>query len=224
MIELYLDTVDVEQVRRFNACLPIKGVTTNPSILAKAGVGVNDVLPELAEILGGEARFHIQVVSQTVAEIVEEAKHINALPYDVVVKIPATETGLAAIKIVKKQEIQVLATAVYSTQQGFMAALSGADYLAPYVNRMDTMGCDGVGVVTDLQMLLAQYDLACKVLPASFKNTLQVIEVMKLGVGAITLPVDVVAQMIAHPAVVPAVEQFDQDWQSAFGAKLSYQS
>ncbi len=111
MIELYLDTVDVEQVRRFNTCLPIKGVTTNPSILAKAGVGVNDVLPELAEILGTEARFHIQVVSQTVAEIVEEAKKINALPYDVVVKIPATETGLAAIKIVKKQGVQVLATA-----------------------------------------------------------------------------------------------------------------
>ena len=224
MIELYLDTVDVVQVRRFNACLPIKGVTTNPSILAKAGVGVNDVLPELAEIIGSEARFHIQVVSQTVAEIVEEAKHIKALPYDVVVKIPATETGLAAIKIVKKQEIQVLATAVYSAQQGFMAALSGADYLAPYVNRMDTMGCDGVGVVADLQLLLTRYDLACKVLPASFKNTLQVVDVMKLGVAAITLPVDVAAQMIMHPAVLPAVEQFDQDWQRAFGAKLSYQS
>ena len=224
MIELYLDTVDVEQVRRFNACLPIKGVTTNPSILAKAGVGVNDVLPELAEIIGSEARFHIQVVSQTVSEIVEEAKKINALPYDIVVKIPATEVGLAAIKIVKKQGISTLATAVYSAQQGFMAALAGADYLAPYVNRMDTMGCDGVGVVADLQMLLTQYDLDCKVLPASFKNTLQVIDVMKLGVAAITLPVDVVAQMVTHPAVEPAVEQFDQDWQSAFGTKLSFES
>ena len=224
MIELYLDTVDAEQVRRFNACLPINGVTTNPTILAKAGVGVNDVLPELAEILGSEARFHVQVVSQTVVEIVEEAKHINALSYDVVVKIPATEIGLAAIKMVKKQGIQVLATAVYSAQQGFMAALSGADYLAPYVNRMDTMGSDGVGVVADLQILLTQYDLACKVLPASFKNTLQVMDVMKLGVAAITLPIDVAAQMIMHPAVVPAVEQFDQDWQSVFGTKLSYQS
>ena len=224
MIELYLDTVDVEQVRRFNACLPVKGVTTNPSILAKAGVGVNDVLPELAKILGSEARFHVQVVSQTVAEIVEEAKNIDALPYDMVVKIPATEIGLAAIKIVKKQSIQVLATAVYSAQQGVMAALSGADYLAPYVNRMDTMGCDGVGVVADLQKLITQYDLACKVLPASFKNTLQVMDVMKLGVAAITLPVDVAAQMITHPAVVPAIEQFDQDWQSTFGTKLSYQS
>lgn len=224
MIELYLDTVDVEQVRRFNACLPIKGVTTNPTILAKAGVGVHKVLPELAEILGSEARFHIQLVSQTVAEIVEEAKNINALPYDIVVKIPATEVGLAAIKAVKKQGIQVLATAVYSAQQGFMAALSGADYLAPYVNRMDTMGCDGVRVVADLQTLLIQYDLACKVLPASFKNTLQVMDVMKLGVAAITLPVDVAAQMITHPAVMPAVERFNQDWQSAFGTKLSYES
>jgi fructose-6-phosphate aldolase 1 len=224
MIELYLDTVDVEQVRRFSACLPIKGVTTNPSILAKAGVGVNNVLSELAEIIGRDARFHVQVVSQTVAEIVEEAKKINELPFDIVVKIPANELGLAAIKTVKKMDIQVLATAVYSAQQGFMAALSGADYLAPYVNRMDTMGCDGVGVVADLQSLLNWHDLECKVLPASFKNTLQVMDVMKLGVAAITLPVDVAAQMITHPAVVPAVEQFNHDWQSVFGTKLSYQS
>ncbi|MCK5479298.1 MAG: fructose-6-phosphate aldolase, partial [Methylococcales bacterium] len=93
MIELYLDTVDVEQVARFNACLPIKGVTTNPSILAKAGVGVNQALSELSEIIGSEARFHVQVVSQAVDEMVAEAIKIDALPYDMVVKVPATELG-----------------------------------------------------------------------------------------------------------------------------------
>ena len=94
MIELYLDTADVEQVARFNACLPIKGVTTNPSILAKSDIGLNQVSPELARIIGTGARFHAQVVSQTVEDMVEEANHINALPYDMVVKIPATEAGL----------------------------------------------------------------------------------------------------------------------------------
>ena len=224
MIELYLDTVDVEQVRRFNTCLPIKGVTTNPSILAKAGVGVNQALSGLAEIIGCDARFHVQVVSQTVVEMVAEAKQIDALPYDMVIKIPATEVGLAAIKLIKKEKIKVLATAIYSTQQGFLAALCGADYLAPYVNRMDTMGGDGVSVVADLQLLLTQYELDCIVLPASFKNTKQVMDVMKLGVGAITLPVDVTAQMISHPAVEPAVKQFNHDWQGVFGAELSFES
>lgn len=224
MIELYLDTVDVEQVRRLSACLPLKGVTTNPSILAKAGKGVNQALPELANIIGSEVRFHVQVVSQTVDDIVEEAININKLPYDIVVKIPATEIGLAAIKRVKQKDIQVLATAIYSTQQGIFAALCGADYLAPYVNRMDTMGSDGVKVVADLQLLITQQKLDCKLLPASFKNTLQVVEVMKLGVDAITIPVDIAAQMLTHPAVVPAVEQFNKDWAVAFGDKLSFES
>lgn len=182
MIELYLDTVDVEQVSRLNACMPIKGVTTNPTILANADVGVTQALSELAEVID-DARFHVQVTSQTVEDIVDEAIELDRLPFDMVVKIPATEVGLTAIKIVKNCGIHVLATAIYSTQQGFLAALCGADYLAPYVNRMDTMGGDGIAVVAELQQLIEINDLNCKVLPASFKNTLQVMDVMKLGVG-----------------------------------------
>lgn len=224
MIELYLDTVDIKQVKRLNDCLPLKGITTNPSILAKSGKGVTQVLPELASIIGDEARFHVQVVSQTVDDMVEEAVKIDALPYDMVVKIPSTELGLAAIKLIKQKNIYVLATAIYSVQQGIFAALNGADYLAPYVNRMDTMGNNGIKVVAELQHLIIQQKLNCKLLPASFKNTLQVIEVMKLGVGAITIPVDVAIQMMEHPAVPPAVEQFNQDWEMAFGSKLSFES
>jgi len=223
MIELYLDSVDITQIRRLNTCLPVKGVTTNPSILANADIGVTQALSEIATIID-DARFHVQVVSQTVEEIVDEAVEIDKLPFDMVVKIPATEIGLAAIKRVKKRGIQVLATAIYSSQQGILAALCGADYLAPYINRMDTMGADGIAVVADLQQLLNIYDLNCKLLPASFKNTMQVMEVMKLGVEAITLPIDVAVQMISHPAVGPAVEKFNQDWRGTFGTMLAFES
>jgi len=223
MIELYLDTVDAVQVNRLNACLPVRGVTTNPSILANADTGVTLALSELAEIIE-DPRFHVQVVSQTVDEMVAEAIEIDKLPFDMVVKVPATELGLAAIKKIKSHGLQVLATAIYSSQQGFLAALCGADYLAPYVNRIDTMGGNGVGVVADLQQLLTINELNCKVLPASFKNTLQVMDVMKLGVGAITLPVDVAIQMISHPAVEPAVDKFTQDWQDTFGTMLSFET
>lgn len=224
MIELYLDTADVEQVARYSACLPVKGVTTNPSILAQAGVGVSRLLPALAAIIGPYARFHVQLVSRTVDEMVAEAAQLHALPYDVVVKVPAMETGLAAIKKIKTDNIPVLATAIYSAQQGFLAALCGADYLAPYVNRIDAMGADGIGVVADLQLLLDRHGLDSKLLPASFKNTRQVMEVLKVGVGAITLPVDVAAQMLAHPAVQPAADRFTQDWQGVFGNQLSFES
>ncbi|MGR9115663.1 MAG: fructose-6-phosphate aldolase [Gammaproteobacteria bacterium] len=224
MLEFYLDTADVEQVARFNECLPVKGVTTNPSILANSGIGLNQALPVLAKVLGSDARFHVQVVSQTVESMVKEARQIAALPYDMVIKVPATELGLAAIKLMKAEAIPVLATAVYSAHQGFLAALCGADYLAPYVNRIDALGGDGVGVVADLQLLLDRHGLDCKVLPASFKNTQQALEVLKVGVGAITLPVDIAAQMFAHPAVQPAVDQFTRDWRATFGDILSYES
>ena len=224
MIELYLDTVDVVEVSRFNACLPLKGVTTNPSILAKSGIGLNQALSVLAQEIGPGARFHAQVVSETVQEMLVEAKQINALPYEMVVKVPATEVGLAAIRKMKVEGIQVLATAIYSAQQGFLAALCGADYLAPYVNRIDAIGADGIGVVADLQLLLDQNGLDTKLLPASFKNTQQAMEVMKLGVGAITLPVDVAEQMLVHPAVQPAVDQFISDWREVFGKKLCFES
>ncbi|MCG9578476.1 fructose-6-phosphate aldolase [Vibrio tubiashii] len=224
MIELYLDTADVAETQRFNQCLPLKGVTTNPSILAKSKQGLNETLKGMQEVLGGTPRFHAQVVSSTVEGMLEEARQINELPYDLVVKVPATETGLAAIKLMKAEGVQVLATAIYSAQQGFLAALCGADYLAPYVNRIDAMNGNGVEVVADLQLLLDQNQLPAKILAASFKNTQQAMDVMKLGIEAITLPTDVAAAMFTHPAVAPAVAQFTADWTQAFADKLSFES
>ncbi len=224
MFEFYLDTADAEQVDRLKQSIPVYGVTTNPSILAKAGVGVGQVLADISEILGEHARFHVQLVSQSVRAMLEEAIELDALPYDIVVKVPATQLGLAAIQEIKGAEIKVLATAIYSVQQGFLAALNGADYLAPYVNRIDAMGADGVQVVADIQRLLLQHQLPSKLLPASFKNTQQVMAVLAEGVAAITLPTDIAIQMMHHPAVQPAVNQFTADWQAQFGAKLSYES
>ncbi|HHZ71296.1 MAG TPA: fructose-6-phosphate aldolase [Methylococcaceae bacterium] len=224
MVEFYLDTVDLEQISRFNHCLPLKGITTNPTILAKAGIGINRLLPEITSLLGVNTRVHIQVVSDSVDGMVFEAQKLHALPYDIVVKVPATEIGLAAIRQIKGYAIPVLATAIYSAEQGFLAAMCGADYLAPYVNRMDVLGIDGVAVVSDLQNLVACNQLNSVLLPASFKNSQQVLRVLKLGVGAITLPVNVVEALFSPSIVQPAVERFDQDWQSAFGGQKSYES
>ena len=224
MIELYLDTADLKKISRFNQCLPLKGVTTNPSILAKSGLGLKALLPELTSILGDQARFHVQLVSLSVDNMVEEAKQLNALPYDLVVKIPATEAGLCAIKKINALGISTLATAIYSSHQGFMAALCGANYLAPYVNRIDAMGVNAITTVADLQLLLDKHQLDCKILAASFKNSYQAVEIMKLGVAAITLPVDIAEQMLFNPYVNSAVDQFSEDWQTVFGDKLSFQS
>lgn len=222
MFEFYLDTADLAQIARFNACIPVHGVTTNPSILAKSTHKLSQLLPALTEVLGEHSRIFVQVVSEDAIGMIDEAERLIELPYNLVIKIPATEIGLTAIKRLKAQNLPVLATAIYSVQQGFLAALCGADYLAPYVNRIDNFGMNGVGVVADLQLLLEKHQLPSKLLPASFKNTQQVIDVLKLGVASITLPIEVAEQFFAHPAVIPAVQQFSLDWQSVFGNKLAY--
>jgi fructose-6-phosphate aldolase 1 len=224
MFELYLDTANAQEVARLNAAMPVFGVTTNPSILAKEGKGLSTILPEIKEVLGEQARFHVQVVSTTTEAMVAEAVQLSQLPYDIVVKIPTTVIGLAAIKQLKAKKISILATAIYSAQQGFMAALCGADYLAPYVNRIDVLGANSVNIVSDLQLLINQHNLNCKLLPASFKNTRQVMDILRLGVNSITLPSDIAEQMMIHPSVQPAVDVFSQDWQDAFEGKLAYQS
>lgn len=224
MFELYLDCANIDQISRFKTCLPIRGITTNPSILATSNIGLKELLPQVAAALGKKARIHVQVVSESTDTMLREALHLRKLPFDIVVKTPVTETGLAAIKMMKAQQIPILATAIYSVQQGFLAALSGADYLAPYVNRIDAIGANGVDVVADLQALIDQHQLPCKLLPASFKNTQQVLDVLKAGVSSITIPVEIAAEMLMHPAVQPTVDRFNQDWQAVFGQTLPFES
>jgi len=224
MIELYLDSADLAAIKPLAPSLPLAGVTTNPTILAAGGLGLNRLLPQLLDILGPSSRFHVQVVSETVEGIVQEAERLHRLPFDIVVKIPAHAAGLAAIKLVKQRDIPVLATAIYNVQQGMLAAFNGADYLAPYLNRIDNQGCDGVGVVADLQNLVERYQLPCKLLVASFKNVRQVLQVMQLGVAAATLPIDIAKQMLGQPATDAAVRTFADDWQAAFAGKLSFET
>jgi len=224
MFELYLDSADLTAIKALAASLPLAGVTTNPTILAAGGQGVNQLLQQLIDVLGPHSRFHVQVLSETVDGIVQEAERLHRLPFDIVVKIPAHTAGLAAIKHVKQREIPVLATAIYTVQQGMLAAFNGADYLAPYLNRIDNQGCDGVSVVADLQHLVERYQLPCKLLVASFKNVRQVLQVIQLGVAATTIPVDIAKQMLAQPATDAAVRAFADDWQTMFPGKLSFET
>nr|VXZ90243.1 Fructose-6-phosphate aldolase 2 [Klebsiella pneumoniae] len=131
---------------------------------------------------------------------------------------PVTAEGLAAIKLLKKEGIPTLGTAVYSASQGLLAALAGAKYVAPYVNRVDAQGGDGIRMVQELQSLLEMHAPESKVLAASFKTPRQALDCLLAGCEAITLPLDVAQQMLGTPAVESAIEKFEQDWNNAFGA------
>lgn len=223
MLELYLDSANLADIKNLSQALPLAGVTTNPTIMAAGGMSLNRLLPALTDILGTDARFHVQVISNTTNDIIAEAHKLHELPFDIVVKIPAHAAGLSAIKQLKKEGVPLLATAIYNVQQGMLAALNGADYLAPYLNRIDNLGFDGLQVVSDLQLFVNQYQLPSKLLVASFKNVHQVLQVLSHGVRAVTLPADIARQFLSAPATDSAIQKFNQDWRAVFADRLSYE-
>lgn len=216
-MELILDTADLEAIRELNDLYAVDGVTTNPTIITKSGKSFEEIRDGLMEILSPEQKLFIQVVATDFDGIMAEARYICSLrPENTYVKIPVTRDGMRAIKACKAEGLGVLATAIYSASQGFMAAKNGADYLAPYVNRMCNLG-DGVGEVVRLQAMLEQAKLPTKILAASFKNVEQVNELLENGIEAVTIPVDVAFNMLDIPSTPMAVDDFTRNWEAAYG-------
>lgn len=215
-MELIIDSSNIEQIKELNDLLTITGVTTNPTILTKSGREAMDVVKDLCEVLSEDQLLFIQTVQTSFEGIMEEAKMISSIRNkNVYVKIPVTHEGLRAIKECKKLGIHTLATAIYTADQAFLAAMNGAEYLAPYTNRMCNYG-DGVQDVKDLIEMLRVNHMPAKVIAASFKNTYQVHELIKAGIQAVTVPCDVLYQMIDHPGTKIAVGEFSVNWQRAY--------
>lgn len=215
-MELIIDSSNIEQINELNDLLTITGVTTNPTILTKSGREAMDVVKDLCEVLSEDQLLFIQTVQTSFEGIMEEAKMISSIRNkNMYVKIPVTHEGLRAIKECKKLGIHTLATAIYTADQAFLAAMNGAEYLAPYTNRMCNYG-DGVQDVKDLIEMLRVNHMPAKVIAASFKNTYQVHELIKAGIQAVTVPCDVLYQMIDHPGTKIAVGEFSVNWQRAY--------
>ncbi|WP_392566663.1 fructose-6-phosphate aldolase [Utexia brackfieldae] len=217
-MELYLDTADIQAVKRLLPILPIKGVTTNPSIVAKARRPLFAVLAELQDILGPEGQLFAQVIASQAKEMIKEAEKLSAQFPSLIVKIPVTAQGLIAIKTLSAQGITTLGTAVYGAAQGLLSALAGAEYVAPYVNRIDAQSGSGIAVVNELQTLLSLHAPDTMILAASFRTPRQALDCLLAGCESITLPVDVAELLIADPAVDAAIQKFADDWQQAFGS------
>lgn len=217
-MEFILDTADLEAVKQLDELLTIEGVTTNPSIITKSGKTPEQVIKEFVEYLRPEQKFFVQVVSTDYEQMLEEARYICSLrPKNTYVKIPVTHNGYKAIKQLKSEGLGVLATAIYSADEAFLAAMNGADYLAPYVNRMCNYG-DGIGQVLDLlQMLETQGFENTKVIAASFKNVEQVHTLIAAGIQSVTVPPEIVFTMIDHPGTKIAVDEFSVAWREAYG-------
>ena len=217
VMEVIIDTADINEIKELDSLLNVAGVTTNPTIITRSGKTPEVALKEIIDYLRPDQKLFVQVVSTDYDGIMAEARKINALrPENTYAKIPVSPAGLKACKDAKAEGLNVLSTSVYSSEQGFLAAVNGADYIAPYTNRMSNYG-DGIQQVADLIEMLAVQGLDTKVMAASLHNTNQVHELILAGIQAITFPPAVLNTMIDQPGTVGAVHDFTASWEKNYG-------
>lgn len=215
-----LDTANLDAIRHCNEFYPLAGVTTNPSIISKENMDFWELVKDIREIIGKDKMLHVQTAQTTSEKIIEEAMLLEKeLGENFYLKIPICEEGLKATMKLKKLGIGVTVTAIFTPAQALIAAKAGADFVAPYVNRLDNIIGDGTEVVSQIVNEFKGYDMDCKVLAASFKNAEQVHRCAMYGCHSVTVTPDILKNIISHPMTDAAIRGFDKDWYSTYGDK-----
>lgn len=211
---LYLaDTANTEELRKLFDYFPIEGVTTNPTILKEAGKPLSVIIPELKEIVG-DKMLHIQMYQAKHQDILAEARYYKKhfkLGDNYYVKVPVTAEGYKAISLLKKEGFKVTATAIFTQQQALVAARAGADFVAPYVNRLDNISSHGIEVVGYIAENIRTYGLDTRVLAASFKTVDQVHRVSLHGCHSATISFEILERLRSHPMTDMSVDAFTSD-------------
>ena len=219
-----LDTADLSAIRHCCEFYPLAGVTTNPSIISKEKTDFWKLVGDIRAVIGDDKMLHVQTVCKKAEDMVAEAELLASRvgkKGNFFVKIPIGEEGLKATAEIKKRGIcGVTMTAIFTPGQALMAACAGADFVAPYVNRLDNILGDGVRVVSEIVELFRQHGIdTCRVLAASFKNAEQVHACAMEGCQSVTVSADILKTLISHPMTDAAVAGFDKDWQGVYGDK-----
>ena len=217
-MKLLIDDADIARIKAIYNYYPIDGVTTNPSILAKYGKPPYEALLAIREFIGNKAELHAQVVSTTAEAMVEEGRKIERiLGNNTYIKIPTIPEGLKAMQILRGEGYHVTATGIYTPMQAYLAAKAGAEYAAPYVNRIDNLGADGVTTTKKIQDIYVRNNMQTKILAAGFKNSQQVQELCEYGISCLTIASDVIENLIKNANVTAAVNDFVADFESLCG-------
>lgn len=217
-MKFLIDDANIARIKELYNYYPIDGVTTNPSILAKYGKPPYEALMAIREFIGNKAELHVQVVSTTAEAMVEEGRKIERiLGNNTYVKIPTIPEGLKAMQILRGEGYHVTATAIYTPMQAYLAAKAGAEYAAPYVNRIDNLGGDGVTTTKRMHDIYTRNNLDTRILAAGFKNSQQVQELCEYGVSCLTIASDVIENLIKNANVTMAVDDFVADFEKLCG-------
>ena len=216
-MKFFLDTANVGHIREINEMGVICGVTTNPSLIAKEGRDFNEVIKEITEIVDGPISG--EVVSEDAAGMIKEGREIANIHKNMIVKIPMTGEGLKATKVLTSEGIKTNVTLIFSANQALLAANAGATYVSPFLGRLDDISMTGMDLVRDISEIFSLYGIETKIIAASVRNPIHVLEVARAGADISTVPYELVKQMLKHPLTDQGLEKFKADWAQAFGNK-----
>ncbi len=212
-MQLFLDTANVKEIEEISSLGVISGLTTNPSLLAKERVEIEQVIDDILALVNGP--ISLEVLSERADDMVIEARKLAGIHKNIVVKIPMTVEGLKAVKVLASEGIATNVTLIFSANQALLAALAGATYVSPFAGRLDDVGQDGMALVEEIVEIFELHGIGTKVIAASIRHPQHVTQAAQAGAHIATVPAGVVRQMVGHPLTDKGIERFMADWQAA---------
>ena len=216
-MKIFIYTANIDEIRDAATLGVIDGVTTNPSLIAKEGKKLEDVIGEICALVDGPISGEIKATTTKWEDMVAEGKEIAKFHKNMVVKIPMTKDGLIAVKELTKLGIKTNVTLVFSVNQALLAAKAGATFVSPFVGRLDDISEDGLQLIYDIVDVFTNYDIKTEIIAASIRHPMHVVECAKAGANIATIPYKVIMQMIKHPLTDQGIEKFVNDYKKVFG-------
>lgn len=211
-MKIFIDTANVEEIKEAATWGILDGVTTNPSLIAKEGRDIKEVINEICEIVDGP--ISAEVISLESDKMVEEALDLVKLHKNIVIKLPMCIEGLKAVKILSEKNIKTNVTLIFSSQQALLAAKAGATYVSPFVGRLDDIGVTGVDLISDIANIFEVHSINTEIISASIRNPIHVSECAMAGSDIATIPFNVLKQMTKHPLTDIGIEKFLSDYKN----------
>lgn len=216
-MRFFIDTANVEEIKKANDMGVICGVTTNPSLIAKEGRDFTEVIKEITTIVDGPISGEVKATTTDAEGIIAEGREIAAIHPNMVVKIPMTVEGLKAVKVLSEEGIKTNVTLIFTPAQAILAARAGATYVSPFLGRLDDISSMGVTLIEEIVQIFDNYDLDTEIICASVRNPIHVIDCALAGADIATVPYKVIEQMTHHPLTDQGIAKFQADYKAVFG-------
>lgn len=216
-MKLFIDTANVDDIRKANDMGVICGVTTNPSLIAKEGRDFNEVIKEITTIVDGPISGEVKATTVDAEGMIKEGREIAKIHPNMIVKIPMTVEGLKAVKVLAAEGIKTNVTLIFSANQALLAARAGATFVSPFLGRLDDVNQLGISLIEDIVTIFSNYDIQTEIIAASIRSTVHVTQCALAGADIATVPYGVIEQMTKHPMTDQGIEKFQKDYMAVFG-------